>query len=53
VQKKKNIITILDIVVLISFFAIIKRYLVDTFVLNNISDGRGKVIKVIKHYYNR
>ena len=51
--KNKKTITLIDIVIILMIIMIIKRYLIDTYLLNNLSDGRGKVINVLKHYYIR
>ena len=51
-QDKGNINTI-DIIVLILIFTIIKRYIIDPFLMKKMDDGRGKFLKVLYHYYIR
>lgn len=51
-QDKGNINTI-DILVFILILVLIKRYIIDTFVLKKWDDGRGKFLKVLYHYYIR
>lgn len=48
-----NTIKIIDIIVVCLIFITIKRYIIDPFIFGNKSDGREKLLNILKYYYIR